>query len=399
MESPGGRFLSNAFRNLPILACVVVLAIIAVPPSQAQTYTQSVVYNFTNNPDGDMPIAPLIQDDKGNLYGTTTFGGTSGSGIVFKINKAGKETILHSFTGAPDGAYPFAGLVRDDAGNLYGTTFSGGTGSCTMGCGTVFKVSKSGQEKVLYNFQNANDGSSPYSGLVRDDAGNLYGVAEKGGTLGGGVVFKLNKQGHETVLYNFSGGTDGLLPLGALLLDSAGTLYGTTEQGGDYGHGTVFKLTKKGKLTVLYSFTGADDGDAPVATLLMDATGNLFGMTSQGGTYNKGTVFKIGKSGKFTSLYTFTGGADGARPLSSLILDAKGQKLLGTTMQGGSGSGVVFSLSKTGKEKVLYAFTGGADGGFPVAALLLDNAGNLYSTAEMGGSASAGVVFKLTPKK
>jgi uncharacterized repeat protein (TIGR03803 family) len=168
------------------------------------------------------------------------------------------ETVLHSFTGS-DGAFPLAGLIADSAGNLYGTTVSGGTGGCSQGagCGVVFKVSPSGTETVLYSFTGGSDGAFPEAGLIADRAGNLYGTTNRGGGSGGGVVFKLSSSGTETVLYSFTGGSDGRNPQAGLIADSAGNLYGTTEGGGS-GNGVVFKLSLGGTETVLHSFTGSD---------------------------------------------------------------------------------------------------------------------------------------------
>jgi uncharacterized repeat protein (TIGR03803 family) len=266
------------------------------------------LHSFAGPPtDGALPEAGLIGDEAGNLYGTTAYGGKSGYGAVFKLSEGGKESVLYSFIGgATDGEYPIAGLVRDSAGNLYGTTYSGGDLTCSpgsgFGCGTVFKLSPTGKERVLYSFTGA-DGALPQAGLIRDSAGNLYGTTVYGGdfscgVLGCGTVFKLDGTGQESVLYSFGteGAFDGTAPYAGLFRDTAGNLYGTTLLGGAESSlcGTVFKLDTEGTKTTLHSFGATGDGCAPYGGLVQDATGNLYGTTEHGGgTSSLGTVFKI----------------------------------------------------------------------------------------------------------
>jgi uncharacterized repeat protein (TIGR03803 family) len=232
-----------------VLASMVMLgaAVVGAQPAWAQTY--SVLYSFKGGTDGANPFGGLLRDSGGNLYGTTIYGGTGGCndgfgdlgcGTVFKLDTSGNETVLHSFTGTPDGEYPYAGLVRDSSGNLYGTTESGGVGSCTgfgAGCGTAFKLDTSGNETVLHSFTGTPDGEYPAAGLVRDSSGNLYGTTIQGGSNPGpytsGTVFKIDAGGNETVLHSFTGHpSDGASPFAELMLDSVGNLYGTT-----HGHG------------------------------------------------------------------------------------------------------------------------------------------------------------------
>jgi uncharacterized repeat protein (TIGR03803 family) len=390
IRSESARALASAAVALGIILGLVVLT---TQLAQAQSF--SVLYSFTGSPDGAYPFAGLVRDAKGNLYGTTSGGGASSYGTVFKLNSKNKETVLLSFTG---GGYPYDALL-DVNGQLYGTTYSGGASDF----GTVFKVDQKGNETVLHSFAGSPDGKYPFAGLVRDAKGNFYGVTILGGSFGNGVVFKLDKAGKETLLYTFTGGTDGGVPLyyGSLVMDPEGNLYGTT-QGGGAGFGTVFKVTAKGKETVLHCFTGPPDGAAPFAGLVRDAKGNLYG-TALGGTSGNGVVFKVDKAGKETLLYTFTGGADGGNPFEGLVRDAKGN-LYGTTEVGGtSGLGTVFKVSSKGKETVLHSFTGGANGRIPFTALVWDTKGNLYGTTEQGGDVTCnppygcGTVFKLTP--
>jgi uncharacterized repeat protein (TIGR03803 family) len=357
-----------------------------------------VLHNFASPPNGAYPAWGVIRDPAGNLYGTTNGaysdiggGGTNDSGVVFKIDTAGNETVLYSFTGGADGNSPNS-LIRDSAGNLFGTTTYGGGAS---GAGVVFKVDTSGHESVLYSFTGAADGGNPFGGVVRDSAGNLYGVTDSGGN-GDGVVFKVDPTGHETVLYSFTGGADGGNP-NPVILDSAGNLYGTTYSGGGAsGAGVVFKVDPTGHETVLYSFTGGNDGGASEAGVIRDSAGNLYGTTSAGGTSNAGVVFKVDRSGHETVLYSFTGAADGGNPTAGVIRDSAGN-LYGTTSSGGTeGLGVVFKVDTSGNETVLDTFVRGRHGNQPdFAGVIRDSAGSLYGTVAFGGSGGQGAVYKL----
>jgi uncharacterized repeat protein (TIGR03803 family) len=352
---------------------------------------------------------------------------------------AGKEKLLYSFEGNPngtDGFDPRAGLIFDAAGNLYGTTqFGGSDGSnCThLGCGTVFELvpGTGGKwtEKVLYSFCSAgasgcHDGSLPGANLVFDAAGNLYGTTEDGGAYGVGTVFQLspntNGRWTEKVLHSFGNGTDESQPAGSLIFDPAGNLYGTTTNGGTYGSGTVFQLSRgtNGKWTekVLHTFGKGKDGKKPVAGLIFDAAGNLYGTTADGGAYGSndcgfdtgcGTAFQLspGANGTWTerALHSFGNGTDGAQPGARLIFDAAGN-LYGTTELGGVyGGGTAFrlKLGTNGKwtERVLHSFGNGMDGIGPSAndGLIFDAAGNLYGTTMVGGSHLLGTVFEITP--
>jgi uncharacterized repeat protein (TIGR03803 family) len=259
---------------------------------------------------------------------------------VFKLDTTGTETVLHSFSGA-DGAGPRAGLLRDAAGNLYGTTYYGGA----FDYGTVFKLDTTGTETVLHSFTGGNDGGGPCSGLLRDAAGNLYGTTLFGGLPGSGTVFKLDTTGTETVLHNFFDNPDGRYPFAGLVGDAAGKLYGTTQYGGTYGKGTVYKLDKAGRGTVIHSFSGPD-GATPSAGLILDRSGNLYGTTYAGGASDMGIVFKLDWGGNLTLLAAFHGGRrDGMNPQASLVRDAAGN-LYGTTSTGGAfNAGTVFKLS------------------------------------------------------
>jgi len=388
------RFLKRAQMPVPTLALAVLALALAAQPATARTFT--LLHTFSGGADGATPQSALIMDANGNLYGTTSDGGSSNSGIIYKLDTTGNETVLYTFTGGLDGQYPVGGVLRDKAGNLYGTTYDGGNAPNLAG--TIYKLDTSGKETVLYNFTGVDDGGNPECSLIADSAGNFYGTTEAGGTNNFGTVFKLDAKRNESVLYTVPGGPRGGNPLhGALVRDPAGNFYGTTAGGGGHAQGVVFKIDLAGNETVLHHFTGGADGGSPYWGLLRDSAGNLYGMTIAGGASNAGTVFKIDRAGKETVLYNFTGGADGKYPFASLTRDAA-SNLYGTTSLGGaSGQGTVFKLDTKGVETVLYSFTGGSDGANPTTPVLRDAAGNLYGTTYQGGASGFGTVFKLTP--
>ncbi len=379
----------------------------------AQQETYNILFSF-GKVEGDFPNA-LIRDNLGNLYGTTQYGAFYGWGNVFKLDPTGNEKVLYEFSGLTDGANPGAGVVMDVAGNLYGTTYQGGeiTGcqEVASGCGVVFKVDASGRENVLYTFTGKLDGGNPLGALAMDGQGNLYGTTVYGGEFNSGTVFKIDAAGTETVLYNFSGQTDGGNPQGALLLDSNGNLYGITQHGGAYQKGTVFEFSATGQESVLHSFAGAPDGAYPLAGLTRDAAGNFYGATFQGGSptacYSAGcgVVFKLDSSNNETVLNIFTGAADGANPEGSVALDSSGN-IYGTTFNSGNlsvcasaGCGVVFKLDASGTETVLHSFGSGPnDGANPSAGVVLDPLNNIYGSTEYGvahGTSAYGSIFTI----
>jgi uncharacterized repeat protein (TIGR03803 family) len=382
-----------------VLVVMLVLKVFAAQSAQGQTFT--VLYNFPGSPDWAEPYAGLFLDTEGNLYGTTAYGGNSDCGTVYELSKTGEETILYNFcsqTNCTDGEEPQGGVIRDAAGNSYGTTILGGA----YGDGTVFEVSKTGSETVLHSFGYP-DGVTPRARLIRDKVGNLYGTTTEGGTGCGnggcGVVFKVAVNGTETVLHSFNG-SDGAYPTAGLVRDVAGNFYGTTYAGGTKNYGTVFKLSKTGKLTVLHSFTESD-GANPDGDVIRDAAGNFYGTTYAGGASNVGTVFKLSRAGKETVLHSF-GYPNGAYPTRGLVQDIAGN-FYGTTYYGGgsgcgAGCGVVFKVSKTGEETVVHSFAGyPSDGGYPFGGLIRDAKGNIYGTTVSGGIYDGGTVWKLTP--
>jgi uncharacterized repeat protein (TIGR03803 family) len=387
----------------------------------ASSSSEKVLYSFRGGSDGASPFSSVIADGSGNLYGTTNVGGGGtcrfgGCGTVFKVTPGGSESVLYAFTGGNDGAYPYAGLTSDSASNYYGTTQAGGGCGIGEGCGTVFRLASDGTETVLYAFQGGSDGLNPVGGLMIDNGGNFYGTTAGGGnyegadcTSGGcGTVYEVTPSGTKTALYAFQGGTDGWAPNGSLIADSSGNLYGTTLFGGSetlcntVGCGTLFKIAPDGTESVLYAFKDGGDGAVPDAGVIADASGNFYGTTSQGGTSNLGTVFKLAPDGTETVLYSFQGGNDGRAPESALIMDKAGN-LYGTTFYGGGtkcrdgGCGTVFKLAPDGREIVLFAFGNG--GRFPAAGLLAGPHGLLYGTATAGGAGHDGVVFRVKKRR
>ena len=471
-NSPSIRIGSTAV----LLAALLFLA---VPAQQAHAqYAETVPYTFSGGADGAAPSAGLIFDSKGNLYGTAVNGGNTsgtncpgedpptGCGVVFELSPPSggsgpwTQTVLYTFTGGSDGAYPQASLVLDSKGNLYGTASNGGKTSGSIcsglgGCGVVFELSPpSGgtgpwTESTIYTFTGGADGAIPYASLIFDSEGNLYSTTLGGGESGDGTVFELTPPGSgsgpwtETALYGFTGLPDGANPQGNVIFDSAGNLYGTTNGGGATGHGSVFELSPPSggsgqwAENVLFSFNGRAQGAFPYAGLVFDSKGNLYGTTAIGGsqsgatckrTNGCGVVFEVspptggGDNWTETVLYSFSAGSDGGFPYAGVIFDASGN-LYGTTVQGGNttgancsgsdGCGVVFKLSPpTGgkgswNETQPYTFNGGSDGGFPYATPIFDAQGNIYGTAANGGNATGsncvdvagcGVVFELMPE-
>jgi uncharacterized repeat protein (TIGR03803 family) len=386
--------LSARFFILPS-----VLLFGSVEAMQAQT--EHLLYSFAGNPDGAVPYASLVRHN-GIFYGTTVSGGTFGDGTVFKVTITGKETVLHSFSGGADGSFPYGSLVFDKLGNLYGTTSGGGT----FNSGTVFEITSSGTEAVLYAFTGGADGSTPYAGLVFDKLGNLYGTTFVGGTFNSGTVFKLSPSRVETVLYSFTGGADGNGPIAGLVLDPSGNLYGTTPAGGmsclggsGSGCGVVFEVTS-GSEKVLHSFTGdVVDGLLPSYGSLARAGARLYGTTWQGGQNDRGTVYEVNTSGGETVLFSFLVGVTGYTPNGTLIFDKYGN-LYGTTVNSGTpgGCGAIFEISPSAGFLILYDFTiNRPDGCNPYGGLVRDTKGNLYGTTANGGTFGKGTLFELTP--
>lgn len=356
--------------------------------------SESVLYSFSGGPismgsDGAFPMSGLV-NASGALYGTTWQGGTSNDGTIFKVTTSGAESVLHSFQGPPTDGFDSEGGLDKSA--RYGTTHGGGA----YAAGTVFKITAAGTYKLLYNFAGGTtDGSNPVAGLLNVN-GTLYGTTDSGGQYGAGTVFAITPSGTENVLYSFAGSPDGARPL-AGLINVNGVFFGTTFAGGASGGGTVFSVTMSGAETVLHSFAGGTaDGASPDGGLVNVNDGTLYGTTAQGGASGEGTVFKVKSSGTYKVLHSFGAYPDGENPHSGLS-NVNGT-LYGTTLEGGANNdGTVYSITKSGTENVLYSFAGGtADGSNPVAGLLNVN-GVFYGTTQNGGQYGVGTVYAITP--
>jgi uncharacterized repeat protein (TIGR03803 family) len=377
---------------------------------------EKVLHNFGSGNNGWYPNG-VIWDAAGNLYGTTSGAGIYQGGTVFELTPRDggwSEKTLHSFGHGTDGVAPVSGLVMDGAGNLYGTTLLGGI----HGLGIAFKVSPNGDgtwsEKVLHSFGNGNDASYVQAGLVLDAAGNLYGTSESGGIHEVGAVFELspNLDGSwtERVLHSFGNGNDGGFPVAGLIFDNAGNLYSTTLGGGIHYAGTVFEMTpnQNGGWSekVLHSFGNGNDAAEPEAGLILDSAGNLYGTAGDGGSDGQGAVFELSPAGDGSwsekVLHNFrNNGTDGTFPTADLIMDTAGN-LYSTTYDGGlHGQGMVFELTPNADggwtEKSLHSFGGGNDGSRTYAPVVIDAAGNVYGTTEYGGVYTVGVLFEITP--
>jgi uncharacterized repeat protein (TIGR03803 family) len=366
------------------------------PPAYAR------LYSFQGGKDGRAPQAGLVASN-GTLYGTTSADGLPGNdcyeggcGTIFAFTPPATEHVLYRFKGSPDAASPFASLLLLN-GSFYGTTESGGTDGCSPAnsCGAVFTITKAAAESVVYAFEGGQSGGLPVAPLV-EVAGTLYGTTQAGGeaSCGCGTVFSLTPSGTENVLHQFAGKTDGATPEAGLLY-ADGAFYGTTVYGGNSGCpgldsdtcGTVFKITGAGQYTQLYRFKNVQDAWGPQAPLI-DVNGTLYGTSVSGGSgscfsQGCGTVFAITSSGEERIVYSFKGGADGRYPYAGLTY--VDGKLYGTTIEGGTGeNGTLFSVTPSGKESVLYNFLGGSDGSAPTGTLLYEN-GRLYGVTGSGG--------------
>ena len=392
---------SRIYKNLAIRSLWIVAAAtaLAIQPLSGQARSYKVLYSFTNDlAAGEDPSSSLVRDPQGDLFGIA-LGGSFGRGIVFELSNTGQESVLYNFKGSDgDGDVPDSMSFRDSAGNLFGTTFQGGAYSF----GTIFKLDTQGHETIVYNFcpkTPCTNGAYP-GGVVRGQNGSLYGTTYAGGDYscdltGCGTVFRINRKGVQTFVHAF-GGLDGQDPNAGLVLDEAGNVYGTTQYGGASGRGAVFKVTAAGQESVEYSFDGGADGAYPNGGLVRDAEGNLYGTAYQGGTYNYGTIFKITAFGQFTVLYNFPGGVTGANPYADLNLDQQGN-ILGVTSTGGAHNfGTIFKLDTNGNETVLHNFGKEGDGVHP-SGLIIDANGNLYGTTYQGGKYNFGSVFKVVP--
>jgi uncharacterized repeat protein (TIGR03803 family) len=397
-------------RRATAVLCVLIVSflLLAGLSEQALSQTYKVIHNFTVS-DGATPYAGPTLDRLGNVYGTTYLGGSSGNGSVYKLSRRGSSWVfrsLYSFTAGSDGSGPGFGSLAFNSGSLFGTTEGGGN------FGTAFEVWRANpgsglpdawKESVVHSFGSGKDGAQPLNGVVFDAAGNFYGTTSLNGAYGNGAVYEVRRSGKkwiESVIYSFKDAN----PVAGVTLDAHGNLYGTTSFGGPAGDGVVFKLSRSGsgwKETVLYSFQGGNDGQHPVGGLVLGKAGNMYGSTFQGGANGGGTVYELSRSGKgwkLTTLYSFSGGFAG--PYNKLTFDAKGNIYGATNGDGAHGFGSVFKLTRTTsgwKFTDLYDFTNGSDGGSPYGSVAVDAQGNIFGTAAVGGSDNQGVVFQIMP--
>jgi uncharacterized repeat protein (TIGR03803 family) len=377
---------------------LLLIVIAGVVSAHAQLPKYTTLHSFSKS-DGSIPNASPIQDENGNLYGTTYKGGGRNAGTVFKLDPSGNLTTLHEF-GLGDGAGPNAALVRDVNGNLYGTTSGGGSRACAYGCGSIFRIDANGVFTSLHLFAGGTDGETPLGGLLLDQNGNLYGTTRYGGISGNGTIFKLQPDGSLITLYLFKAYPDGEQPFAGLVADAMGNMYGTTWAGGTaFNYGTIYKLDASGKETVLYRFRGAADGSSPNSGVILDDAGNLYGTTAggggSGGGFGPGVVYKLDSNGAYTVLHTFSD-AGGVTSYAPLVRDGNGN-LYGTTILGGLRNfGTVFRLEPSGRYRVLHNFLGGRDRGRNYSGLFRDNAGNLYGTTTRGGTDTVGTVFEIS---
>jgi uncharacterized repeat protein (TIGR03803 family) len=398
------KYSGVAAIALTMLAAVVLLAGIAIP---AQAQTETVLYSFqgspSGGPDGAYPQSgPILVGT--TLYGTASQGGSTGSGTVWSVSTTtGKETILYSFQGQPNDAWRPSGGLAHYKGSFYGTTIFGPSAP-GGGIGTVFKISKSGKkyvETILHAFSGPPDGFQPaFVTPVFDKQGYLYGTTTSGGEPGNGTVFKMDTAGNETILHNFNcSNGDGCVPQSGVTLDKKGNLYGTTQVGGAYTYGTLYEITAAGTYKILYNFMGGADGFYPLNPPVLDKKGNLYGTTENGGSGGYGTVYEFNpKTGQKTILHNFVY-QDGQSPWAGALVFDKAGNLYGTTAAGGTvnGSGTIYKLAPDGTLTTLYSFSNQPDGDNPLGSVVLDKLGNLYTTTAAGGATTNGAVIKLTP--
>jgi uncharacterized repeat protein (TIGR03803 family) len=374
-----------------LLAGITALAL-PVSAARAQTATVTTIHSFDNLGGPGTPQSGLIQASDGNFYGTSSGGGINAVGSIYRVTSTGAVTTLYSFD-YTDGQYPYSALVQGKNGNFYGTTDEGGPNGSF---GTVFMLTPSGGLTTLHAFLNT-DGQYPVAGLMQAKDGSFYGATANGGAHESGTIYKITAAGRLTTLYSFSG-PDGIGPAAGLIQASDGNFYGTTSEGGMFGLGTVFSMTPSGTLTTLHSFAGGSDGAYPRAVLLEASDGRFYGTTGQGGAANLGTLFAMTSDGTVALLYSF-GGPDGAIPIYSNLIQAKDGNLYGMTSQGGvSDKGTIFQFTLAGALHSLYSFSGiGTDGDYPRGGLMQAHNGTFYaSTYGGGGPTNYGALLEMT---
>lgn len=400
MRSLRGRLI----RRSLVIAFATAAAAFASPNAQSQTF--SLVHAFTGGPDGGNPEAGVVVNSSGNFYGTTSSGGEYGAGTVYELSSSGEVTTVYSFTGGTDGSTPTAGLIVL-SNVLYGTTSAGGE----YGAGTVFKLTMTGQETVLYSFTGGADGSAPGAALSNDSGLNLYGTTFAGGADGNGTVFELVRPKiasgtwTEEVLYSFGAEGDGANPVSGVSLDKKGNVYGTTSVGGTYDYGNVYQLEKTPTgwtENILHQFELLSDGGTAYAGIVLDSAGNLYGAATdggQGGENGGGTIFKMTNTDgtwEFNVLYSLEGwGISGS--FRNILVESPTVIYATTHCDGANNDGTVFKLTEANgvwKYTLLYNFTGGLDGYYLFSSPFLHK-GIIYGTTRYGGEDGAGVLFQI----
>ncbi len=404
----------KVITGVALIAAGLGMALVSIS-NAAMLHPGKTLYSFAGAPDGAYPNGDLIVDDMGVYYGATGSGGVitadcpTGCGTVYKIVN-GQESVIYRFTDLGDGASPTDGLLLDAGGNLYGVTSAGGDSNM----GTAFKIAPDGTKTTLHSFAGGtDDGARPNGDLIADADGNLYGTTSSGGIGdcdgGCGTVFKVTPDGQESILHAFIGGAgpEGVNPGAGLIADAEGNFYGTTYGGGSMplcgpqGCGTIFKITPDGETTVIHRFEGFRSAGHPRARLVMDAQGNFYGTTYNGGARKLGAVWKVSPDGSETVLHSFKGHADGLNVNGGLVADSEGT-LYGTTNYSGENyTGVVYRVTPDGKFATLYTFSDAEPFHYPYPAgrLLIDRQGNLIGATLHSGSSNCtfgcGTIFKV----
>jgi uncharacterized repeat protein (TIGR03803 family) len=395
-----------------------VLIAFGVLVGAAAAATTTVIYSFAGDDDGEYADTDLALDNAGNIYGTTVSGGDFGSGTVWQLTLSGNgwsHAVIYSFTSGTDGGEPYKGVTVDASGNLYGTTVSGGSGSCEGGCGVAYKVTNSGGTwtySVIHAFTGGNDGSGPGARVTLDGQGNVYGMTPTGGAYGLGTIYQLHPRANGgyavKVIHAFTGGADGSGGSAGKMILRNGRLYGAATAGGVNGSGTVFALTPttrgEWEFSTLYAFKGQPDAGFPYGALIFDHSGNLYGTTYYDGANDVGAVYELSPSsaGAWSEkvLYSFKGGRDGNSSISNMVSDAAGN-LFGTTSEGGTGKGTIFELipgqNGNWSESLPHIFQGPPDGAFPYNGMVSNGAGSFYGATVHGGVNDEGAVYQFTP--
>lgn len=360
------------------------------------TYSLSLLHSFTGSPDGANPFATIVSDSSGNLFSTVSAGGANGDGAIYEIPSGTTAPLLfYSFTGGTNGGAPNAGVVFDTDGDMFGTTSTGGADND----GTVWEVVAGDTvAQTLYSFTGGTDGATPAGNIVMDTKGDLIGTTVAGGSFNDGTVWAIPVGTTSALgLHQFSGGADGAISYSGVTLDANGDIFGVAFAGGAHRDGTVFEISTTGAYSVLHAFAGKTDGSKPAGQLVFDNNGNLWGTTSAGGANNDGTIFEISSAGTFSTVLAFSGAANGAEPIAGLVKDASGN-LFGSTFIGGQrNDGTLFEIpAGTTQVDTLFSFSGG-NGARPYSSLYVDDAGNLWGTTAVGGADNGGEIFALQP--